>query len=276
MQVVHTEAELRSALGGRESAFVPTMGALHAGHLSLVRLAAGLAPTVVVSIFVNPLQFGDGEDFERYPRDLDGDVALLAEAGVDIVFAPGVDDVYPVGVEIPRYEPEPGPGAEAFEAEARPGHFTGMLTVVARLLDLVRPKFLVLGEKDAQQLFLVRAMVAREQMPVEVIAAPTVREADGLAQSSRNRYLSEDERDQATRIPRALEAAAAMASAGVDPEAILTAARNELAPLMIDYVGLVDPASFVPLDPGAREGLLLVAVRLGNTRLIDNRRVVLV
>ena len=258
---------------GHKVALVPTMGALHEGHASLMRVArekVGTGP-VVVSIFVNPLQFGEGEDLDRYPRTLDADLAVCADEGVDIVFAPSVDEVYPGG--LPQVAVDPGPVAETLEGRTRPGHFRGVLTVVAKLFGLVRPDVAVFGEKDYQQLTLVRRMSADLCLGVDVVGAPTQREHDGLALSSRNRYLDPEERLAATTLSRALFAARNEASYGVD--AALDAARAELRASQgvdLDYLVLTDPGlgdlpEEVPPGTGAR---ILIAARVGTTRLIDN------
>jgi len=258
---------------GRTVALVPTMGALHAGHLSLVERASGLADLVVVSIFVNPLQFGEGEDFDRYPRTLEADVAALARHPVSVVFAPDAAEMYPGGASQTRIAA--GPVAALFEGAVRPGHFDGMLTVVAKLLNIVQPDVAVFGQKDAQQLFLVRQMVAELNLPVRIDAAPIVREADGLALSSRNRYLSGDEARAALVLSRALAAAAGAGARGAD--AARAAAHEVIARepgAELDYAELVDPATFLPVDGGFAGGALaVIAARVGATRLIDNRAV---
>ncbi|MEX0426271.1 pantoate--beta-alanine ligase [Nocardioides sp. DS6] len=258
---------------GHEVALVPTMGALHEGHASLMRVArekVGTGP-VVVSIFVNPLQFGEGEDLDRYPRTLDADLAVCADEGVDIVFAPSVDEVYPGG--LPQVAVDPGPVAETLEGRTRPGHFRGVLTVVAKLFGLVRPDVAVFGEKDYQQLTLVRRMSADLCQGVDVVGAPTQREHDGLALSSRNRYLDPEERLAATTLSRALFAARNEASYGVD--AALDAARAELRASQgvdLDYLVLTDPGlGDLPEEvPPGTEARILIAARVGTTRLIDN------
>ena len=268
--VVTTIDELRSRLEGRHVALVPTMGALHDGHLALVRRAAELADTVVVSVFVNPLQFGVGEDLDRYPRDLTADLAALADQDVAFVFAPTVAEMYPHGD--PRITLHGGGVAELFEGASRPGHFDGMLTVVAKLLGIVRPEVAVFGQKDAQQLWLVQRMVADLDIATRIEPVPTVREADGLALSSRNRYLSPAERAAAPALHRALEAAASAALNGAD--AARTAAREVLArePLVtVDYLDVVDPRTYRPVDEGYHGAArAIIAARLGATRLIDN------
>lgn len=253
-------------------AFVPTMGALHDGHLALVRRAGELADTVVVSIFVNPLQFGENEDLDRYPRDLDADLAKLPSE--TLVFAPSVTELYPDGPAITRVAA--GPAGSWFEGASRPGHFDGMLTVVAKLLNVVQPDVVVFGQKDAQQVFLVRRMVRDLNLPVTVDVVETVREDSGLALSSRNRYLSESERRAALSLSRALEAAAA--SGGTREQALAAAGdilRREQS-VDLDYLELVDPATFLPVAADRRgEAIAIVAARVGTTRLIDNRSVTL-
>ncbi|MBX3094870.1 MAG: pantoate--beta-alanine ligase [Cryobacterium sp.] len=253
-------------------AFVPTMGALHDGHLALVHRAIQVADTVVVSIFVNPLQFGEGEDFGRYPRDLDADRAVLP-SGV-IVFAPEVTELYPDGDVQVRLSA--GAIGDTFEGKTRPGHFDGMLTVVVKLLNIVTPHVVVFGQKDAQQVFLVRRMIQDLNLPVAIDVAPTVREPDGLALSSRNRYLSEPERSTALALSAALSAAT---DASATRESAVTAAKAALAAeptADVDYFDLVDPATFLPVpDDFAGEATAIVAARVGTTRLIDNAPVIL-
>jgi pantoate--beta-alanine ligase len=261
---------------------VPTMGALHDGHRSPLRLARELAAaggppqsggSVIVSIFVNPLQFGAGEDFDRYPRTSERDLEICAEEGVSVVFAPTRREMYPVE---PRVTVDPGPAGRLLEGEFRPGFFGGVLTVVLKLLQLTAPDFAVFGDKDAQQLALIRRMAADFDLGAAIAGAPTHRDPDGLAASSRNVYLSEWERAAALAVPRALAAAAAAASAG--PKAALAAAAYLLdaatagdPPLELDYLALTDPLTFVEVGPEhVGPALLLVAVRVGTTRLIDN------
>ena len=247
-------------------ALVPTMGALHEGHRMLVRAARERAASVVVSVFVNPTQFGPGEDFDRYPRTWDADLAALAEEGADLVFHPSVEVVYPTGAL--GVTVQPGPVGEVLEGAIRPGHFAGVLTVVAKLFGLVRPDVAVFGEKDYQQLALIRAMARELALGVEVVGVPTVREDDGLALSSRNRYLAPGQRAAAATVSAALRAGA---DAGPDgPAAVLAAARAVLATepsLRQDYLELTDPELGPPTTGAAR---LLVAVRAGTTRLLDN------
>jgi pantoate--beta-alanine ligase len=252
---------------------VPTMGALHHGHMTLLRHArelAGPAGRVVVSIFVNPLQFGPAEDYGRYPRTLATDLAACAAEGVAMVFAPGRTDMYPGD---PQVTVDPGPAGRLLEGEFRPGFFGGVLTVVLKLLGLVRPDVAVFGEKDAQQLALVRQMVTDLELGVRIASVPIVRDDDGLATSSRNAYLSAAQRATALAIPAAIAGGRDAAASG--PTAVLEAAERVLRPaapaLAVDYLSLVDPRTFraVPQDhKGA--AVLAVAARAGNTRLIDN------
>jgi pantoate--beta-alanine ligase len=268
--VVTTIAELREALAGRQAALVPTMGALHEGHLALVERARELADTVVVSIFVNPLQFGPTEDLAKYPRDLDADLATLAPHGVAYVFAPTVDEMYPDGGA--QVTVSGGRVAELYEGRSRPGHFDGVLTVVAKLLGIVRPAHVVFGQKDAQQVFLVQRMVHDLNIATTVDVVQTVRAPDGLALSSRNRYLDGDERRAALALSRALEAAAASGDRGID--AVLAAAQSVLMGeelVKLDYLKVVDPRTFQPVDDDYRgPARVLIAARVGGTRLIDN------
>ena len=277
--LAHTREDLASLLAKHDGpvGFVPTMGALHEGHASLVRAARervagdGQSGPVVVSIFVNPLQFGPGEDLDRYPRTLDADLEICAREGVDIVFAPAVEEVYPGGA--PQVTISPGPLAEVLEGRVRPGHFRGVLTVVAKLFGLVRPDVAVFGQKDYQQLALIRRMVLDLNMGVEVVGAETVREPDGLALSSRNRYLDADERESAAALNRVLRAAQDNAQYGA--EGALAAARAELRAAQgvdLDYLVVTDPdLGELPSDvPPGTEARALIAARVGTTRLIDN------
>ncbi|NDK88113.1 pantoate--beta-alanine ligase [Gordonia desulfuricans] len=252
---------------GKRVVLVPTMGALHAGHLQLVRAAKSMGNTVViVSIFVNPLQFGTGEDLDAYPRTLDADIALLAPLGVELVFAPTESHMYPNG---PRTVIHPGPVGEILDGASRPGHFAGMLTVVNKLLTIAAPHAAYFGEKDYQQLVLIGQMVSDLNMDVEIVGVPTVREADGLAMSSRNRYLDPEQRALATTLSAALTAGAHAAPAGAD--AILTTAHAVLAAapeIELDYLALRGRSLEEPPEKGY--GRLLVAARLGSARLIDN------
>lgn len=258
---------------GRRVGFVPTMGALHEGHASLMRVArdeVGGGP-VVVSIFVNPLQFGEGEDLDRYPRTLETDLKLCEREGVDIVFAPSVEEVYPGGE--PEVTIEPGPLATVLEGRTRPGHFRGVLTVVAKLFGLVRPDVAVFGQKDYQQLALIRRMVLDLNLAIDVVGAETEREPDGLALSSRNRYLDEEQRREAVVLSRTLLAAREGAEYGVD--VALDAARAELRTSTVvdlDYLEITAPdLGELPADvPAGTEARVLIAARVGSTRLIDN------
>ena len=253
-------------------ALVPTLGALHDGHAQLFREGRGRADVVVVSVFVNPLQFGPGEDYARYPRTLAADVDLATAEQVDVVFAPDVDEVFAGGA--PEVGVDPGPRGSRLEGLSRPGHFGGVLTVVAALVGLVRPAIAVFGEKDYQQLVLVRAMVRDLAMGVDVVGVETVRDADGLALSSRNAYLDAEQRGRALALARALRAGSVAAGRG-SAEA-LSAARSVLEStdgIDVDYLELTGPDLGPP--PGTGPARLLVAARVGPTRLIDNAPVVL-
>lgn len=250
-------------------AFVPTMGALHGGHRGLIRTAHTLADSVVVSIFVNPLQFGPEEDLARYPRTFGADLAACREEGVALIFAPHPEVVYP---RPPVVTVSAGPLGNVLEGASRPGHFDGVLTVVTKLFSMVQPDVAVFGEKDAQQLVLIRRMVSDLDLPVHVVGVPTVREPDGLALSSRNAYLSPAERRVAGTLYRALRSGAEQAPSG--PEAVRRRAAQLLSAepdLKLDYLALVDPGNLQDVK-AAHEGpaLLGVAARIGSTRLIDN------
>lgn len=261
--------EARAA--GKRISFVPTMGALHEGHLSLVRLARDNADFVVVSIFVNPLQFGPAEDFEKYPRDLTADSQLLASVGADLLFAPSVDVVYPNGGAITK---SAGRVGQLFEGASRPGHFDGMLTVVSRLFDLVKPDTVVFGAKDAQQVALIRAMIKSDFPRLTMLEAPTMREDSGLAMSSRNRYLTPHQHDVATHIIRALRAGEQDAAGGARPSSVVDTVNTEIAKVpeaKLDYIALVDSETFESIDDNfAGRARLLIAANVGQTRLIDN------
>ncbi|MFN0283839.1 MAG: pantoate--beta-alanine ligase [Kineosporiaceae bacterium] len=270
--VARTRAELaaaRSALAGRV-AVVMTMGALHEGHASLVRRARAEADAVIVTIFLNPLQFGRNEDLAKYPRTFDADLELCTGEGVDVVFAPGPDVVYPDGD--PAVRVSAGRLGDVLEGKSRPGHFDGVLTVVGKLLHLTRPDRAYFGQKDAQQLLLIRRMVRDLDFACEVVAVPTVREPDGLAMSSRNAYLTTLDREVALILPRALRAGRAHAAEGAS--GARRAARDVLVtePLCrVDYLVLVHPATLDDVPEWYRgEALLAVAARVGTTRLIDN------
>jgi pantoate--beta-alanine ligase len=261
-------ASLRDALQG-EVAVVMTMGALHEGHGQLIRAARARGDSVIVTIFLNPLQFAPGEDLDRYPRTFDADFALCTREQVDVIFAPTPDVIYPGGE--PAVRVAAGPLGDRLEGEARPGHFDGVLTVVGKLLHLTRPEVAFFGEKDAQQLALIRRMVHDLDFPVEVVGWPTVREADGLALSSRNMYLSERDRIAALSLNQALQAGAAAGRGG--PRAVLDAAGRLLAAepdVAVDYLALVDESTWADADNETARARLLVAARVGTTRLIDN------
>ena len=272
MQVVHTAAELRAALTGQSgTAFVPTMGNLHAGHVSLVELAKQHGQPVVASIFVNPLQFGAGEDFERYPRTLDADCARLAAAGCDLVFAPDVAELYPVPQTFSVQPPDSL--ANDLCGAFRPGHFSGVATVVLKLFNLVQPRVAVFGKKDCQQLFVIRELVRQFNLPIEIVAGETLREPSGLAMSSRNGYLSEAERIQASQLQNQLAALIAAIHAGErDFEALChTASRHlKMAGWRVDYVALRDAETLQPPTSASSRLVVLGAAWLGSTRLIDN------
>jgi pantoate--beta-alanine ligase len=261
---------------GSPIVLVPTMGALHAGHIALLRRAAALSRpygSVVVSVFVNPLQFGAGEDLDRYPRDLDADLAICEREGVALVFAPGDAQMYPREQLITV---DPGPMGQVLEGASRPGFFTGVLTVVLKLFQLVGPQVAVFGDKDAQQLALIRRMTEDLCLSVKIASVPTIRDPDGLAVSSRNAYLTAAERVTALALSGALRAGRQVADSG--PDAVLAAAQQVLddaakadPPLVTDYLALVEPDTFTPVKPGfAGDALLLTAARVGKTRLIDN------
>ncbi len=271
LPVLRSKAELAAWRRGGSVALVPTMGALHAGHLSLVAVARRRADTVLASIFVNPSQFGPNEDFHRYPRQEARDVALLAEAGCDAVYAPDVETIYPAG--FCTSVAVAGVGLP-LEGERRPGHFAGVATVVAKLLLQTRPDAAVFGEKDFQQLQVIRRLVLDLDLPVEILGAPIVRDADGLALSSRNAYLSAEERAAAPALFESLREAAASLARGARVAEVEAAAQRRLgaAGLAPDYFEARDPETLARLDQGsmAGEGRLLAAARVGATRLIDN------
>ncbi|RBQ14198.1 pantoate--beta-alanine ligase [Spongiactinospora rosea] len=261
----------RGELGGGRLALVPTMGALHEGHRSLIRLARQYADHVVVSIFVNPLQFAPDEDFSRYPRTFQADLDACAAEGVNVVFAPSPEAMYRPDRQV---SVSAGPMGAIVEGTFRPGHFDGVLTVVNKLFNLVRPDVAVFGRKDAQQLAIIRRMVLDLDLPIEIIGGETVREPDGLALSSRNRYLSEADRRTALALSRALRAGAAQHGPDAIKRAageVLDAAARAEPPLKLDYLALVDPLTFTEV-PGDHQGeaVLAVAARVGTTRLIDN------
>ena len=261
-------AELRA--GGGTIAFVPTMGALHAGHMALVAEGRRRASHVVASIFVNPTQFGPNEDLATYPRREASDARMLEEEGCALLWAPDAATMYPDGPEVTI---RAGSLGAELDGAARPGHFDGVATVVARLFDQVRPDVARFGETDYQQLLVIRQMVGELGLPVEIVAVPTQRDADGLALSSRNAYLDEEERLAARALPRSLGEAAATIAAGGDAEAALAAAREKLSKAGFDpveYVELRDAATLEPVSAPDRPARLLAAARIGRTRLIDN------
>ena len=278
LTVVTTIAEFRELIGGRRTALVPTMGALHDGHLALVARAVelvgeGVADLVAASIFVNPLQFGANEDLDKYPRTMEADVAALEASGVELVFAPSVDEMYPTG----PLETKVTAGAvgSMFEGRSRAGHFDGVLTVVAKLLNIASPSAVLFGQKDAQQVFLVQRMVRDLSIPVRVVVIETVREDSGLALSSRNRFLDEKEHRAARALSTALEAAVSSADRGID--AVIAGAQSVLMGenlVELDYLAVVNPATFLPVDDDYRgPARVLIAARVGSTRLIDNERI---
>ncbi len=275
MRVVTTVREAREARTGLRSplGLVPTMGYLHEGHLSLVRRALSENSTVAASVFVNPTQFGPGEDLASYPRDLERDLRLLEREGVHLVFAPGVEEMYPGGCDV---WVNPGPLAERLEGAARPGHFRGVATVVTKLLNILQPDAAYFGEKDAQQLAVVRAVVRQLHFPVRIVGCETVREPDGLAMSSRNAYLSPEERRAAPAIYEALVHGAALARQGeMSAERIRSEVRERIdhhPELRTEYVSVADPNTFEEIGTARDGALLSVAVRVGRARLIDNVR----
>jgi pantoate--beta-alanine ligase len=271
-ELTRTTASWRAE--GWDVGLIPTMGSLHRGHVSLIERARDEASRVVVSVFVNPAQFAPGEDLATYPRDEAGDLELCRRLGVDVVWAPPEAEVYPPGLALT--EPDPGPIGETFEGAARPGHLHGVLKVVHRLFDVTGPCRAYFGEKDAQQLFLVRRMVEHMGLPVTIVACPTVREPDGLAFSSRNARLGPDERDQAGCLFLALSEAAALARSGETDAAILVAAMAReigATPLArLDYAAVVDEATFEPIARVDAPARAIVAARFPSARLIDNLR----
>ena len=272
MIVARTIAEARAALRElpRPLGFVPTMGALHAGHLSLVEAAGARCASVAASVFVNPTQFGHGEDLSAYPRDEVRDRRLLEEAGVEVVFAPDADEMYPEGFATLVHVD--GALTEGFEGASRPSHFDGVAVIVTKLLGVTQPDVLFLGEKDAQQLSVVRRLVRDLDLPVEVAGVPTLREPDGLAMSSRNVYLTPEQRAVAPDLHRALLAGAAAAEApGANANDVVSAATDVLTPAFgLDYLAVVDADTFVQTAELGPRSVLVVAGHLGSTRLIDN------
>jgi len=277
MKIISTTSDMQQAAEalraqGKRIGFVPTMGNLHEGHLSLIRIAKLKSDVVIVSLFVNPAQFGPSEDFDAYPRTFERDQTLCEEAGTDILFHPDGKEIYPDGVSVSVTE---NALSRTLCGAARPGHFDGVCTVVAKLFNIVLPHFAVFGEKDAQQLRIIRRMVRDLRFPVEILSGPTVREADGLAQSSRNQYLTPEQRPQATCLRRALDEAERLFAAGERDADIITAAMRALIgkepAAKIDYVSIVDDETLQPLDgPIATPALVALAVWVGTPRLIDN------
>jgi len=255
----------------RRIGFVPTMGYLHEGHLRLVDEARRRADSVVMSVFVNPLQFGPNEDFLRYPRDLERDHALAAARGVDALFVPSTETMYPTGAEVRVL---PGPTGDRWEGAARPGHFAGVLTVVAKLLHLVEPDVACFGRKDVQQAVLIAQMVRDLDWPVEIVVVPTVREPDGLALSSRNAYLDAEERRQATGLSSALQAAHDAWRAGqTNSQRLEDTMRQRLAmfpDIRLEYLAIVEPRTLAPVTTVSADTVIALAARVGRTRLIDN------
>ena len=291
--LTHTRAELADALSRLPGtkALVMTMGALHSGHLQLVREARELADHVIVTIFVNPTQFAPGEDFDAYPRTLDADMDALETVGADLVWAPAPQDVYPTPATVTI---DPGPIARVLEGKTRPTHFAGVALVCTKVVNLVRPDVALYGQKDAQQLAVLRTVFAQLDIPVRVHPVPIVRAEDGVALSSRNQYLSDDERIRARARSRALRRGAEVAEAGAQPAQIVAECRSVIdaeGGIDLDYIALVDAGTFeilagtesVPVGEGAgaptvaadgtRQGRLLIAAKVGTTRLIDNMEV---
>ncbi|HSK75046.1 MAG TPA: pantoate--beta-alanine ligase [Thermoanaerobaculia bacterium] len=276
MRIVRAKEDLRRAVearrrDGERVAFVPTMGALHEGHLSLVRIARERADGVVASVFVNPAQFGPNEDFARYPRQPEKDAAMLETAGCDLLFLPDVETIYPPGNAT---FVEPAGAALGLEGACRPGHFRGVATVVCALFNLVRADVAVFGEKDAQQLAVIRQMVRDLHLPVEIVPGPTIREADGLAMSSRNAYLNPDERRASTVLYRSLKAAEEAIAAGErrgnEIRRLLLETLNSEPLARVEYAEVVDAETFQPVETLSGRLVLPLAVRIGGTRLIDN------
>ena len=270
MQLASTISQARALFDvlPRPLGFVPTMGALHDGHLALVRRARAESVAVAASLFVNPLQFAPNEDFGRYPRDADGDRAKLAQAGVDVLFVPSAAAMYPSDFST---SVDAGPIGEVFEGAIRPGHFRGVATVVCKLLNVVRPDTLYLGQKDAQQTAVVRRMIRDLEIPTGVVIVPTEREEDGLAMSSRNAYLSPEERAAAPSLHHALQAVRLAMANGRSKADAIAAARARLHPLaQLDYIDVVDANTFTPIETLSPPAFVIGAARFGSTRLLDN------
>jgi len=277
MKMVQTVFEVRAGVArararGARVGLVPTMGALHEGHLSLIRRAREDTDFVVVSIFLNPTQFGPDEDLEEYPRTPEADRAAAEEAGTDLLFAPSTEEMYPEG--FCTYVEVTGQMTARLCGASRPGHFRGVATVVTKLLNQVRPDLAFFGQKDAQQVAVIKRMVRDLDMPVRVVVCPTVRESDGLAMSSRNRYLSPEEREQATVLHKALERAQALFAAGQTEtgglKEAIRAVISQAPAAKVDYVDVVDAETMAPLTVVDRPALVALAVFVGRTRLIDN------
>jgi pantoate--beta-alanine ligase len=270
VQIASTISQARALFDvlPRPLGFVPTMGALHDGHLALVRRARAESVAVGASVFINPLQFGADEDLARYPRDLEGDQAKLAQTGVDVLFLPSPLAMYPPGYAT---SVDAGPVSQLYEGAIRPGHFRGVATVVCKLLNVVRPDVLYLGQKDAQQTAVLRRMVSDLEIPVRVEIVPTEREADGLAMSSRNAYLSHEEREAAPSLHHALQAVRLAMASGRSKADAIAAGRTRLHPLaQLDYLDVVDANTFTPIDTLSPPAFVIGAARFGSTRLLDN------
>lgn len=279
MKLIHSASELQELLDyerakGNTIGFVPTMGALHEGHLSLVKLAQAASDVVVVSVYVNPLQFGPAEDFDKYPRTLDSDSALLEANQVDFLFAPSVEEVYPNGPEITQ---RAGVVGSTFEGASRPGHFDGMLTVVNRLMEIVQPDSVVFGEKDAQQVFIVKKLIGARFRNCKFIEGPTLREPSGLAMSSRNRYLSEEERSNSEQLYRHLSEMKSELETGTRVSDVIAKHGKGIeadAKAKLEYLAVIDPQIFRPVDDDYRgPAKIIVAAKVGEVRLIDNLNV---
>jgi pantoate--beta-alanine ligase len=285
MKTIRTVSELRNEIDqarqdGKRISFIPTMGAIHPGHLSLIEIAKRQSGLVVASIFVNPLQFNSASDFELYPRDESADAAALESAGADVLFLPALDEIYPNG-ELTNTR-SAGPIGELYEGQARKAHFDGMLTVVERLFEIVRPDVAVFGAKDAQQLFLIRRMLKQEKdsewaSKLEIVEGPTIRESTGLALSSRNQRLSSQEMQVALSLSEALDQAHNSAASGHGISSALSEAMKVFSSnpeAKLDYLAVVDPESFEALEDGfTGQALMVVAAEVGNVRLIDNRSI---
>lgn len=276
MVTARTRRELRSILlaataGGERVGFVPTMGALHEGHLKLVDTVRRACDVVVMSVYVNPLQFGPNEDFKKYPRDLEADAAMAADRGVDILFAPTDDEMYSVA---PTVTVSVGGIGTSWEGKTRPGHFDGVATVVAKLFNIVRPDVAAFGQKDLQQVAVIRALIEDLNFPIELLVMPTVREPDGLALSSRNRYLNAEQRKDALILSRTLDSVALLFSSGTTSSDLLLAGAGRLFGTVpsaeLDYVAIVDPKTFRSRDQVQKGDAVIIAAKVGGTRLIDN------